>query len=118
MLNTTVYEALKKAADFIERNPSNYNYFSMFVPPDLNHSGCLLGWTGYFLGMDHTYLTTTNTDVVRRLGHSCTLAFYDDVASCFGESHSFESFSDHKKSADALRSVAEKYHKQAVREAA
>ena len=68
--------------------------------------------------MDHTH---TNSDVVRRLGceYTYTDVFYIRVSNFLEcQNHLYASFSDHKKSADALRSYAEKYHKQAVREAA
>lgn len=43
-----VYDAMLKAADYIEKNPEQYN-FMRGDKPECGTPGCLLGWTGVFM---------------------------------------------------------------------
>ena len=51
---TTVYEAIMKAADHIERNPGAFNFMRLHLPNDhhCGTAGCAIGWIGHFSGMD------------------------------------------------------------------
>ena len=61
MLNQAAYDAMMKAADFIEANPDRYDFLSVYTPGDRAPSsnffdnkpsyGCMIGWTGHFLEM-------------------------------------------------------------------
>lgn len=47
----TEYQAMMKAADFIEKNPHRYSFMSITVPSEFDDSvGCMIGWTNYFFG--------------------------------------------------------------------
>lgn len=46
----SIYTAIMKAADTIERHPELYNFLSNEVP-DCGSPGCLLGWIGHHLGL-------------------------------------------------------------------
>lgn len=51
-----IYDAMMKAADYIESNPNALNIYNIMIPLDKNGAGCALGWTGYFLGLtDRVY---------------------------------------------------------------
>lgn len=47
---TTIYEAVMRAADHIERNPREFDFHSPALPmaPGCGTPGCALGWIGYF----------------------------------------------------------------------
>ena len=48
----TKYEAIMKAADFIERNPDRYRYMATNTPgSDGGCQACMWGWTGHFMEM-------------------------------------------------------------------
>src|SRR5271156_6753077 len=47
-----VEAAMLEAARFIQQNPDRYNFFAYLKPNFQTYPiGCLLGWTGYFLGI-------------------------------------------------------------------
>jgi hypothetical protein len=50
-MNEKAYQAMMKAADFIERNPGRYSFMATRVG-DLNGNcpACMWGWFGFFLG--------------------------------------------------------------------
>lgn len=44
------YKAMMLAADFIERNPKQYNFDSVEIPEsEYGCNACMVGWFGYFL---------------------------------------------------------------------
>lgn len=50
MMNT--YEAIMRAANHIERNPSSFDFDKTDIPaPDCGTPGCALGWIGCFAGI-------------------------------------------------------------------
>lgn len=54
----TAYSAqILTAADFIEKNPDCYNFYSGEIPKTKNDRGCLLAWIGYFCGMRSGHYT-------------------------------------------------------------
>lgn len=50
---TSLYTAIMQAADHIERNPKEFNWWSTVCPehPGCGTPGCALGWIGTFAGM-------------------------------------------------------------------
>jgi hypothetical protein len=62
----TIYEAIMAAAEFIEQHPAQYDYcFFTSVPENESGKGCMMAWTGYFLG----YAAGTSSEIVQaRLG--------------------------------------------------
>lgn len=46
-----IYNAMMKAADYIEANPQVLNMHNVQIPEAEGRDGCALGWTGYFLGL-------------------------------------------------------------------
>jgi hypothetical protein len=47
----TTYEAILKAADFIESHPEQYNMLVTDIPSDAHDRGCMVGWAQHFLGL-------------------------------------------------------------------
>lgn len=47
-----IYTAIMKAADHIERHPSQFKFAQLGIPPrsDCGTPGCALGWIGFFAG--------------------------------------------------------------------
>lgn len=61
------YEATLAAADLIELQPLNYEFWNNEVPVHCNSCGCALGWIGFFLGVEPR--TSSQHEVAsRRLG--------------------------------------------------
>ena len=73
----TYEQALLKTADFIEQNPHRYNFGCLCIPnsDDPRSEGCLLGWTGHFLGLP----------VGAAIGSVTPLGGYDDGGRGFYE---------------------------------
>lgn len=49
MKSLSVYQAIMKAADHIERNPREFSFGRVFVPTACGTPGCALGWIDFFL---------------------------------------------------------------------
>lgn len=45
-----IREAILKAADHIERNPLDFDFWKTGVPGSCGTPGCALGWIGHFMG--------------------------------------------------------------------
>jgi hypothetical protein len=70
-----IRDAILKAADHIERHPSEFNFIIPSIPagPGCGSPGCALGWIGSFAGMRGHY-----TDVAGKiLGAENPIAFYE-----------------------------------------
>ena len=103
---TTVYEAIMRAADHIERNPESYAFCCLFVPCD-GELGCMWGHVGRALGMNND---TGNMEVANACGTS-TMRLYS-----FAEK-SFPGYTSNPiLAAKALRAYANKYHAPAKRD--
>lgn len=96
-----IYDAMHKAADHIERNPGDYNFFNTFVP-ECGTPGCLLGWVGLFLGRK----SGSNLEALEVVGLE-GMDFYDLVDEFTGELWLVKA----DLAAQGLRGYAEKYHK-------
>ena len=116
---TTVYEAIMRAADHIERNPGEFKFVATEIPvrPGCGTPGCALGWIGCFLDMRAgTSLFVGHERVPERLGIEPTqetifgtATFYARMKDlCFSKSDAWAF--DAKMCADTLREYAEKYH--------
>lgn len=46
-----VYDAIMRAADHIEQNPSLFYFHSVRIP-ECGTPGCALGWIGHFMGLE------------------------------------------------------------------
>lgn len=45
-----IYDAIMKAADHIEADPSSYNFFEPNAP-GAGGRGCMIGWVGHYMGL-------------------------------------------------------------------
>jgi hypothetical protein len=102
-----IYDAIMKAAHYIELNPQQWKFRNIQIPMnECGTSGCALGWIGYFLGMERGSVVAY---VARALtGHKtdCGGIFYQQLAE-FG----CDVFVDKPATvAAALRRYAAKYH--------
>lgn len=50
---TSLYTAIMKAADHIERNPREFKFHAIDKPNGCGSPGCALGWIAYFAGGDN-----------------------------------------------------------------
>lgn len=48
---TTIRQAILQAADHIEKNPCDFNFYSV-DKPECGTPGCALGWIGVFMGIE------------------------------------------------------------------
>jgi len=48
---TTLRQAILQAADHLELHPETYDFMSVHIP-SCGTPGCVIGWVGYFLGVD------------------------------------------------------------------
>ena len=114
---TTVYEAIMKAADHIERNPEDFNFMSVAIP-SCGTPGCALGWIGSFGGLSKGScgFSDAATDLLKLepelLGGSGScetseFAFYNRMDALCGNMLWRKAA---HVCADALRKYAEKYH--------
>lgn len=78
---TDIYDAIMKAADHIERNPKEFDFWNNFVPGSCGTPGCALGWIGYFLGIRQR--SDSQYDVTRAIGTGPT-EFYSRMTELVG----------------------------------
>ena len=111
-----IRQAILKAADHIERNPSDFQFSSLAVPGQCGTPGCALGWIGYFgcvKSDSWLFLTVTNSDVARFLGLETTGYFYNRVGDCSKQVNGTRWYEWHARAdlcAAALRLYADRYH--------
>jgi hypothetical protein len=74
-MSKEVADAMRKAANHIEKNPDCYRFFAIMVPGDApGETGCMIGWLGHFLGERRG---TGITTVAQRIGLGSEVAIYD-----------------------------------------
>lgn len=62
------YQAIMRAADQIEQNPTTFRFFSTDIPNVCGTPGCALGWIGFFADLprmnrvSHDLLGLTDSD--------------------------------------------------------
>lgn len=104
-----IYQAMMLAADQIERSPDLYDFQKVTVP-ECGTPGCMIGWTGAFLGLKAgtllEYMCTPQDGVCAKIGLSDQQIFYDRLRS-LGET---DFHKDAKAAAKALRHYAAHYH--------
>lgn len=99
-----IYQAIMKAADHIEANPSLYDFSCS--RPECGSPGCMLGWIGVYLGMPDD---TINVEVSTALGlEQWTGIFYHRVDELSGGNCQY--VLDARVAAKGMRLYAEKYH--------
>lgn len=106
-----IREAILKAVDWIQGNPSKFRYENTCQPTDCGSPGCAIGWIGYFSGFTYELpkyargLVLVERDISTQLLKMSSVTFYlrlnalgqgwmDDAAIC----------------ARVLRLYADKYH--------
>lgn len=99
-------EGLLWVADFIENNPTKYNFLTITIPTSTRDQGCLLGWYGYYIG--ERFGTVEN--VARKLGYWDQIHFYEDLRNYEEQSLSMRKTyqKDSGVAARALRKLARK----------
>jgi len=109
-----MYNAIMKAADFIETHPDEFDYDAISKPHPCKTPGCAFGWIGYFAGLSKKCAISSYTlqVVAKALGFN-----YEEH--CMHDGHPFyarlEDLSPGWKDgaavcAKALRLYAAKYH--------
>lgn len=98
-----IYNAIMKAADHIEKNPTEFAWHSCVVPsiPHCGTPGCALGWIGSFMQAE------TISCVAIAMNCGGELSFYnrmDELEDHYGWTRNASDC------ARALRKYAEKYH--------
>jgi hypothetical protein len=99
-MSISIYNAIMKAADSIEKNPDLYNFMAIRVGT-CNSPQCMLGWIGFHLGMTGKLVYQ---DVMPALGLSPNGGIAE-LGWTFGKG----SVHDPKHCAAFLRQVAVKY---------
>ena len=106
-------QAILRAADWIEKNPSDYSFGSCEVP-ECGTPGCMVGWIGHFLGIEKgkhfvwdypcNYGERGITPIIGC--HAGT--FINRIRPLVPRQ--FDIYANAKHAAIALRAYAEKYH--------
>ena len=107
-----IYDAIMRAADKAQGEPSDYNFWCSSVPDaDCGSPACMLGWIGFFAGTKSRFKGINwvrNMDVaVGTLGLQDTGVFYKRCAELLGHAGFV---TEPKEAARAMRLYAEKYH--------
>lgn len=108
-----IRQAIFKAADHIEQNPSAFRFASIYVPKsDCGTPGCALGWIGYFFGcIDKdraSFDGRTNVSyVASETVKISSSEFYDRMTAALG---SDSWITDAAACAHGMRLYADKYH--------
>lgn len=58
----SIYNAIMKAADYIECHPKKFDFNEIAIP-HCGSPGCALGWIGYFLGIQGTIEGVCNAGI-------------------------------------------------------
>lgn len=94
------YSAIMAAADFIERNPERYNFYSARLPRGDDDRVCLLGWAGHFMGMK---ADSPTEDVCEQIvGHRNESSLLLEI----GNARPVVPLDDKRYAPDALRRIA------------
>lgn len=109
------YQAFLKAADTIESDADRYNFMQVRKPRDETDSGCLLGWVGFYLGVevetgryDFAYATAQALKLEEGTIYLAPEVFYGRLDRIGPDTWR----DDHKAAALALRAYADKYYKE------
>lgn len=106
-----IYNAILAAADYIERHPNDFCFYSREVPSNCGSPGCALGWIGVFAGAK---AGTDVRDIAPAVLGVSEGEFYKRLTGLHNE-HGFISGRWWTKYADAcavvMRMYAERYHK-------
>lgn len=106
-----IREAILKAADHIEANPSLFGFFVMRLPTDCGTPGCALGWIGHFLGAQYKDpYEAIYSSVPLSIG--CRSAGWDHAGVLYGRMTEIEEGweTNARKCAKALRAYADRFH--------
>lgn len=101
-----IRQAILAAADHIERNPSEFNFYSIDIPrnPGCGTPGCALGWIATFLGMSNYSAYHHGKGLEDVLGIS-SIRFYSRMIELDPSWHLFA-----ENCAKTLRLYVDKYH--------
>lgn len=108
---TSIYSAILKAADHIERKPQLFDFERIPIPSRCGTPGCALGWIGWFYGRQRCMEADEGYDGVGAvaviMGLKAGFDFYARMEALTG---GFEWMRDAKECARVMRLYAEKYH--------
>ena len=108
MKNTDIRQAILKAANHIEANPGLFDFQSLEVP-GCGTPGCIVGWVGHFMGVEHG-TNCWGDDCVGIMGVESN-AFFDRMLELQEQDETEEPFtSDVGVAARFMRLYADKYH--------
>lgn len=78
-----IYDAIMKAADHIESNPREFDFYCIGVPENLCDSpGCAIGWINYFTGTSRGYRLAEHPEYYLSRNSAGRMSFDSDV--CLG----------------------------------
>jgi hypothetical protein len=69
------HKLLLKVADWVEKHPDRYAFWSATIPTSAKETACLLAWASYFGKMNLKYLDP----VAERLGFTHSGEFYSEM---------------------------------------
>jgi len=73
---------LEEVADFIESNPEQYQFDTIWIPDSIYGKACALGWAGYFAGFKNAENSFEQDEVLRQIakqlgfGNDGSVKFY------------------------------------------
>jgi hypothetical protein len=106
-----IRQAILKAADYIEANPSEFDFNAFCIPHPCGSPGCALGWIGYFSGLKpETFGFSRVAHEVMNLGipgHG-EFVFYQRMDAICGGRYRWKQSAE--LCAHTLRGYADKYH--------
>lgn len=101
-----MYDAIMKAADWIEKKPELYDFTINGVPPDCGSTACALGWIGYFAKIKGgKYCGHFSQELLEKAGLTTLSTFLARMNKISSVWHH-----DTDITASALRLYAKKYH--------
>lgn len=103
-----VREAILKAADHIERQPTSYEYVTN-SKPDCGTPGCMAGWLGHFLGVEIGGAGVYSEAVAKRLGYKLS-TLLDEFGRCDKSGYGYEHQISPLAAAATLRVFADKHY--------
>ena len=107
-------QAILQAAEWIVAHPDLYDFGKAGIPRD-GDCGCMLGWIGYFAGMEpKTEVLHVSSELLgleNEHGLHCSDPFYERIAPLVGK-HGYQDLKKltPTKAAKALRLYADKYY--------